>query len=170
MTGNKRFTLKLGGFYDNNGFISAEESDILDLILTNEEVLNFLNSLYEENKQLKQTIETQNFNYENAKGIIHSSEKQIQQLHDENKKLNLQYKELEISLLNNQLAYIDLKKENVELKQFKDSVFCKIDMHLQRLPTLRDEEFNSNDEFADPSNYQGAIDILETIKKELNDE
>lgn len=60
-----------------------------------------------------------------------------------------------------------LSKENEQLKQFQDRVFSWIDMHLQRLPTLRDDEFESDNEFADPSLYSGAIQILETMKKEL---
>jgi len=61
----------------------------------------FLNELHDENEELKQTIETQNFNYENAKGIIHSSEHQIQNLQDENEQL---------------------KQENQELSHFKLSI------------------------------------------------
>ena len=60
-----------------------------------------------------------------------------------------------------------LEKENEQLKQFQDRVFSWIDMHLQRLPTLIDDEFNSDNEFADPSLYSGALQILETMKKEL---
>ena len=61
----------------------------------------------------------------------------------------------------------EMAKENEELKQFQDSVFSWIDMHLQRLPTLRDDEFESDNEFSDPSLYSGAIQILETMKREL---
>ena len=57
--------------------------------------------------------------------------------------------------------------ENEQLKQFQDRVFSWIDMHLQRLPTLRDDEFEFDNEFADPSLYSGAIQILETMKREL---
>lgn len=60
-----------------------------------------------------------------------------------------------------------LRRENEELKQFQDRVFSWIDMHLQRLPKLRDDEFESDNEFADPSLYSGAIQILETMKIEL---
>ncbi|MBO6261675.1 MAG: hypothetical protein J6N95_03635 [Bacilli bacterium] len=60
-----------------------------------------------------------------------------------------------------------LHEENEQLKQFQDSVFSWIDMHLQRLPTLRDDEFESDNEFSDPSLYSGAIQILETMKREL---
>ena len=62
---------------------------------------------------------------------------------------------------------IQLSDENEQLKQFQDRVFSWIDMHLQRLPTLRDDEFESDNEFADPSLYSGAIQILETMKREL---
>ena len=61
----------------------------------------------------------------------------------------------------------ELSDENEQLKQFQDRVFSWIDMHLQRLPTLRDDEFESDNEFADPSLYSGAIQILETMKREL---
>lgn len=59
----------------------------------------------------------------------------------------------------------DLINENEQLKQFKEEVFNKIDMHLQMLPTARDREFN--DEYGDPNLYTGAIYMLETLKKEL---
>ena len=61
----------------------------------------------------------------------------------------------------------ELAEENEQLKQFQDSVFSWIDMHLQRLPKLRDDEFESDNEFSDPSLYSGAIQILETMKREL---
>ena len=61
----------------------------------------------------------------------------------------------------------EVADENEQLKQFQDRVFSWIDMHLQRLPTLRDDEFESDNEFADPSLYSGALQILETMKKEL---
>ena len=62
---------------------------------------------------------------------------------------------------------VRLLNENEQLKQFQDRVFSWIDMHLQRLPILRDDEFESDNEFADPSLYSGAIQILETMKREL---
>ena len=82
-------------------------------------------------------------------------------------------------LTNNQLvrilntndgAYLEnfnLKKENEQLKLFKEDVFNKIDMHLRMLPTARDNEFNEDD--GDPSLYVGAIYMLETLKKELKE-
>jgi len=48
---------------------------------------NYIKKIKKENEELKQTIETQNFNYENAKGVIHSSEHQIQRLQEENDEL-----------------------------------------------------------------------------------
>ena len=62
----------------------------------------------------------------------------------------------------------DLSDENKQLKQFKEDVFNKIDMHLRMLPTARDNEFN--EENGDPSLYTGAIYMLETLKKELENE
>lgn len=65
--------------------------------------------------------------------------------------------------------YVDkLQEENEQLKQFKEGVFNKIDMHLRMLPTARDNEFN--EENGDPSLYTGAIYMLETLKKELENE
>ena len=58
-----------------------------------------------------------------------------------------------------------LNDENEQLKQFKEDVFNKIDMHLRMLPTARD---NVNGEYGDPSLYSGAIYMLETLKKELH--
>ena len=60
-----------------------------------------------------------------------------------------------------------LTDENEQLKQFKEDVFNKIDMHLRMLPTVRDNEFNG--EYGDPSLYTGAIYMLETLKKELSE-
>ena len=61
----------------------------------------------------------------------------------------------------------DYRKENEQLKQFKEDVFNKIDMHLRMLPTARDNEFDEDD--GDPSLYVGAIYMLETLKKELEE-
>ena len=60
----------------------------------------------------------------------------------------------------------EVRKENEQLKQFKEDVFNKIDMHLRMLPTARD---NVNGEYSDPSLYEGAIYMLETLKKELQE-
>ena len=60
-----------------------------------------------------------------------------------------------------------LTDENEQLKQFKEDVFRKINMHLRMLPTARDNEFN--EENGDPSLYTGAIYMLETLKKELKE-
>ena len=64
-------------------------------------------------------------------------------------------------------ALNELLDENEQLKQFKEDVFNKIDMHLRMLPTARDNEFNEDD--GDPSLYVGAIYMLETLKKELEE-
>lgn len=79
----------------------------------------------------------------------------------------LKGEELEEHMNVQYIKYSALKKENEQLKSFQDRVFSWIDMHLQRLPTLRDDEFESDNEFADPSLYSGAIQILETMKREL---
>lgn len=61
----------------------------------------------------------------------------------------------------------ELHDENEKLKQFKEDVFNKIDMHLRMLPTARDNEFN--EENGDPDLYTGARYMLETLKKELSE-
>lgn len=48
---DKRFKLKLGRFYDNNS-----KGSMLDTILTDEEVLDLLNTLNDKNQQLKQEL------------------------------------------------------------------------------------------------------------------
>lgn len=107
--------------------------------------------------------------------------KALNELNDENEQLKLQNKrymfmmncnsdlndEIYQQLKKTEKNYKSLLKENEKLKQFQDRVFSWIDMHLQRLPTLRDDEFESDNEFADPSLYSGAIQILETMKREL---
>lgn len=93
--------------------------------------------------------------------------KLLNELYEENKEFKKENAQFDILIKNNQLAYIDLEKENEELKQFKEDVFNKIDMHLRLLPTARDIEFNDDD--GDPSLYVGAIYMLETLKKELQE-
>ena len=97
-----------------------------------------------------------------------------EQLIDENEKLKSKNRGLQSELqifkedvTRSNLQINKLVDENEQLKQFQDRVFSWIDMHLQRLPTLRDDEFESDNEFADPSLYSGAIQILETMKREL---
>ena len=85
-------------------------------------------------------------------------------------KLNEQHEQIERLKRNFRVleeVKCELAEENEQLKQFQDRVFSWIDMHLQRLPTLIDDEFESDNEFADPSLYSGALQILETMKKEL---
>lgn len=147
-----------------------------DRPLRNDEIVDLLNTLNDENEQLRNQLSQLAQN--NREGV-----KKVQQLADENKQLKMGINSLKLLVQNwealdeekdeqldkqNQ-ALKKLKKENEQLKQFQDRVFCWIDMHLQRLPTLRDNEFESDNEFADPSKYQGAIDILETMKKELSE-
>ena len=85
----------------------------------------------------------------------------LNELNDENEQLK--------QGLNDDLELIgQLQEENKQLKQFKEDVFYKIDMHLRMLPTARDNEFN--EENGDPSLYTGAIYMIETLKKELENE
>lgn len=84
----------------------------------------------------------------------------LNELHEENEQLR---HDATILIQSNQ----DYRKENEQLKQFKEDVFNKIDMHLRMLPTARDNEFDEDD--GDPSLYVGAIYMLETLKKELEE-
>lgn len=62
--------------------------------LTDREVVDLLYAQNKEIEQLKETIETQNFNYDNAKSIIHDSENQIRNLKDKNQQLKEEIKDL----------------------------------------------------------------------------
>lgn len=87
----KRFKLRLSKL--GNGMITDNQKredlyfdkEFLDATLP--DATEWLNVLNDENEQLKQTIETQNFNYDNAKSIIHDSENQIRNLKDKNEQL-----------------------------------------------------------------------------------
>ena len=116
-----------------------------------------------------------------GEGIYDVSEKELikllNELHEENEELKSEIAKL--SYANEDLLeekrqwkilsdkYAELYDENEQLKQFKEDVFNKIDMHLRMLPTARDNEFN--EENGDPSLYIGAIYMLETLKKELEE-
>lgn len=90
----KRFKLRLSKL--GNGMITDIQKredlyfdkEFLDATLPT--VTEWLNELAEDNEQLKETIETQNFNYDNAKSIIHDSENQIRNLKDKNEQLKKQ--------------------------------------------------------------------------------
>ena len=135
----KRFIL------DDDGIVT----DMVDLsmYIDNEDCCEKLNELNDKNQQLKHHLELYQPNKDERSNFdLNLCCEENNKLLEENKKL---------------------KKENEQLKQFQDRVFSWIDMHLQRLPTLIDDEFNSDNEFADPSLYSGALQILETMKKEL---
>lgn len=98
--------------------------------------------------------------------------KKLNELSDENEQLrkenDMLFCELSVSVnkeISRNCRIAELEEENKQLKQFKEDVFNKIDMHLRMLPTARDNEFD--EENGDPSLYTGAIYMLETLKKEL---
>ena len=91
----------------------------------------------------------------------------LNELHDECEFLEIENESLEDGATKYAELYHKSLKENEQLKQFKEDVFNKIDMHLRMLPTARDNEFNEDD--GDPSLYTGAIYMLETLKKELEE-
>ena len=100
--------------------------------------------------------------------------KALNELSDENEQLRKENDmlscELSVSVnkeISRNCRITELEEENKQLKQFKEDVFNKIDMHLRMLPTVRDNEFN--EEYGNPSLYTGAIYILETLKKELKE-
>ena len=109
-------------------------------------------------------IDFDKFNKESAYALIDK----VNDLYEENEKLKIFLEALneELSLANRDND--TLEEENEQLKQFKEDVFNKIDMHLRMLPTARDNEFN--EENGDPSLYTGAIYMIETLKKELENE
>lgn len=92
MTENKRFiidveeTTQENALFENGKFVCFEDDT--------DEYLKKINEMSDENEQLKQTIETQNFNYDNAKSIIHDSENQIRKLKKENEQLKEEIKDL----------------------------------------------------------------------------
>ena len=98
-----------------------------------------------------------------GEGIV----EELNKLENYNKDIKIYVERVED--VNDQLRYIRdvLVEENMSLKQFQDNVFSWIDNHLEKLSELRDIEFESDDEFADPSIYSGGVDILKTMKKEL---
>ena len=115
----KRFTIVVtgsdGSFHYWDKFTDERITSVLELE-------NKLNELSDENEQLKQTIETQNFNYENAKGVIHSSEHQIQQLQDENEQLKqkiLDEIDLEVDYVNK--VYSDGR---MSIEQYDGAIIC----------------------------------------------
>lgn len=91
----------------------------------------------------------------------------MNELHEENRKLQRHLDVMRSGALTDDKRIKELYDENEQLKQFKEDVFNKIDMHLRMLPTARDNEFNEDD--GDPSLYVGAIYMLETLKKELKE-
>ena len=109
-------------------------------------------------------VDFDKFNKESAYALIDK----VNALYEEKEKLKIFLKALneELSLANRDND--TLEEENEQLKQFKEDVFNKIDMHLRMLPTARDNEFN--EENGDPSLYTGAIYMIETLKKELENE
>ena len=101
--------------------------------------------------------------------------KKLNELSDEHEQLrkenDMLFCELSVSVnkeISRNCRIAELEEENEQLKQFKEDVFNKIDMNLRMLPTARDNEFN--EENGDPSLYTGAIYMLETLKKELENE
>ena len=142
MTENKRFEIKQSAMNNNRYVIHDSKKEYTFPVL--DSTLNYmfckaLNELSDENEQLRK----------------------------ENDMLSC---ELSVSVnkeISRNCRITELEEENKQLKQFKEDVFNKIDMHLRMLPTVRDNEFN--EEYGNPSLYTGAIYILETLKKELKE-
>ena len=144
MTENKRFTITQD-FEEHHRQIRDNGHIIMGCFVESqaEVIVNLLNELHEENEGLKE------YNNKLMKQALLFDVQTIP-------------KTMEILEANTKL-----EEENEQLKQFKEDVFNKIDMHLQMLPTARNNEFNEDD--GDPSLYTGAIYMLETLKKELEE-
>jgi len=98
----------------------------------------------------------------------------INKIVDEKEQLKLQYSELEITLMNNQLAYNDLEKENKELKAKVDDKEVAVEVEtckvMEKIFDLIDKKIKEADEGFEQtydSWYQGQIDALKELKKEL---
>ena len=140
---NKRFTYMIDRVFDLWGVYDNNEKVICLVRNTDaKDLCDLLNELHEENEELKSEIAKLSY----ANEDLLEEKRQWKILSDK---------------------YAELYDENEQLKQFKEDVFNKIDMHLRMLPTARDNEFN--EENGDPSLYTGAIYMLETLKKELEE-
>ena len=106
----KRFTHKDNSLYiDNDYFCELEDGNEITNLLNRQQYT--VEPVWKENEQLKQTIETQNFNYANAKSIIHDSENQIRNLKDKNQQYEILVKSLKEQ---NQKLKLRLKDLGVE--------------------------------------------------------
>ena len=128
---NKHF-LKQDKVHDRicHRFMSVEEtvehmnmynSKYKSLKEENEGLKNVIRQYEDINKELKEEIEKLAYANEDLLKEKREWKKlsdEYAKIYDENKKLKQQYSALEISLMNNQLAYNDLEKENEQLKQY----------------------------------------------------
>ena len=103
-----------------------------------DEAKNKVEELSKENKELKEEIEK--IAYANDDLLKEKREwkklsDEYAKIYDENKKLKQQYSVLEITLMNNQLAYNDLEKENKQLKQQFNYIQNSIIEHIKHQKT-----------------------------------
>ena len=84
-------------------------------------------------KEVSQLIERND--YDRIVDLLNEQHEQIEDLKDANVRCCNEY-----SYFHKRMMQVE--KENEKLKQFKEDVFNKIDMHLRMLPTARDNEFN----------------------------
>lgn len=99
--------------------------------------------LLNENEQLKQTIETQNFNYDNAKSIIHDSENQIRNLKKENEQLKKELQRMyDVATLNKAIEVLENKYDKMlsdGSDEVKDAMRHTVLRCIEDLDELKDD-------------------------------
>ena len=163
----KRFTKYVPDSYGYTYITTIIDNEKNKQTGNTDEIVDMLNELAEENKELQ----TKNNAYLQDIEVYREENTHLKlendKLKSKNRGLQSELQIFKEDATHSNLQINKLIDENEQLKQFQDRVFSWIDMHLQRLPTLRDDEFEFDNEFADPSLYSGAIQILETMKREL---
>ena len=163
----KRFTKYVPDSYGYTYITTIIDNEKNKQTGNTDEIVDMLNELAEENKELQ----TKNNAYLQDIEVYREENTHLKlendKLKSKNRGLQSELQIFKEDVTHSNLQINKLIDENEQLKQFQDRVFSWIDMHLQRLPTLRDDEFEFDNEFADPSLYSGAIQILETMKREL---
>lgn len=162
----ERFKLSLGE--DTEGYITDKNEHKTYFLrgdTAKKKITIILNQLYNENEDLKTDISVLYRHYDEYERICSKLKRENELLKTQLQNTSAQRDEFHRATRENANRVEKLEKENEQLKQFKEDVFNKINMHLRMLPTARDKEFD--EEYGDPSLYSGAIYILETLKKEL---
>ena len=167
-------------YYEHKGadYILENPNTDLDFIemlgdcLDEKEIVNRLNGLYEENKELKQQKERYKRLSEIREKEINNRILAINEFIDDysddygikNVLLDLFYSEVKEYDLSKK--YMALKKENEQLKQFKEKVFTLIDKEIAR----NEEAIELGKETGTDSGAMGFYNhMLKRLKKELSE-